>query len=54
VGMRARARRVGGALRVASRPGRGTTIAARIPLPTEGEPAGPDAAGRPTRAEGAS
>src|SRR5439155_6931290 len=35
VGMRERARLLGGALRVASRSGRGTTVAARVPLPAE-------------------
>ncbi|HEY3110507.1 MAG TPA: GAF domain-containing sensor histidine kinase [Chloroflexota bacterium] len=53
LGMRERARLLGGALRVVSHPGRGTTIAARVPLPSAGEPAGPDAAARPPRVEGA-
>ncbi|HEX5417297.1 MAG TPA: GAF domain-containing sensor histidine kinase [Chloroflexota bacterium] len=37
LGMRERARLLGGQLRVVSRPGKGTTIVARIPLPSEGE-----------------
>jgi two-component system NarL family sensor kinase len=36
VGMRERARLLGGTLRVASRSGRGTTVAARVPHPAEG------------------
>jgi signal transduction histidine kinase len=37
IGMRERARLLGGHLRVASRPGRGTTVTARVPLPDEVE-----------------
>jgi two-component system NarL family sensor kinase len=38
LGMRERARRLGGRLRVTSRPGRGTTVVAQAPLPNEAEP----------------
>ena len=37
LGMRERARLLGGGLRVNSRPGRGTTVTARVPRPREGE-----------------
>ena len=37
VGMRERARLLGGRLRVASRPGRGTAVSVRIPRGQEGE-----------------
>jgi signal transduction histidine kinase len=37
VGMRERARLLGGRLRVASRAGRGTGVTVRVPLPRQGE-----------------